>query len=76
MREVGVREAKTSLSRLLREVEAGEEIVIRCGSRPVARLIPMKARAPRVLGQDAGAFTVPDDFDAPLPDDVLDDLAS
>jgi prevent-host-death family protein len=76
MREVGVHEAKTNLSKLLREVEAGEEIVIRRGSRPVARLIPMKARAPRVLGQDAGAFTVPDDFDAPLPDDVLDDCAS
>jgi prevent-host-death family protein len=76
MREVGVHEAKTTLSQLLRDVEAGEEIIIRRGSRPVARLMPMKPRAPRLRGQDAGAFTVPDDFDAPLPDDVLDDFAS
>jgi prevent-host-death family protein len=76
MREVGVHEAKTNLSKLLREVEAGEEIVIGRGAQPVARLVPMKARALRVLGQDAGAFTVPAEFDAPLPDDALDDFAS
>jgi prevent-host-death family protein len=74
MRVVGVHEAKTTLSRLIRDVEAGEEIVIRRGAEPIARLVPMKRRSPRALGQDAGAFAVPDDFDAQLPEDVLDDL--
>jgi antitoxin (DNA-binding transcriptional repressor) of toxin-antitoxin stability system len=74
MREVGVHEAKTTLSRLIREVEAGAEIVIRRGGRAVARLVPLHQREARVLGQDAGILSVPDDFDAPLPDDVLDDF--
>lgn len=67
-------EAKTTLSKLLREVEAGAEIVIRRGGEPVAKLVPLRRREARVLGQDAGLFSVPDDFDAPLPDDVMDDF--
>lgn len=74
MREVGVHEAKTTLSKLLREVEAGAEIVIRRGGEPVAKLVPLSRREARVLGQDAGILSVPDDFDAPLPDDVMDDF--
>jgi antitoxin (DNA-binding transcriptional repressor) of toxin-antitoxin stability system len=76
MRRVDVREAKATLPKLLREVEAGAEIVIWRGDHPVAKLVPVGRRASRVLGQDAGVFTVPDDFDAPLPDDVLDDLGA
>lgn len=37
---------------------------------PVARLVPI-VRATRTFGQDEGIFTVPEDFDAPLPDEVL-----
>lgn len=43
MRTVTVQEAKTQLSALLHAVEDGEEIEIRRGSRPVARLIPASA---------------------------------
>ena len=74
MREVGVHEAKTHLSKLLREVEGGAEILILRGNEPVARLVPARLRAPRAIGIDRGLFTVPDDFDAPLPDAVLDDF--
>lgn len=74
MTEVGVHEAKTQLSRLLRLVAAGEEITITRGGRPVARLMPPAAIARRTLGQDQGLFVVPDDFDAPLPDDVPDEF--
>jgi prevent-host-death family protein len=70
MAAVGVHEAKTHLSRLLRRVSAGEEIEIHVGGTPVARLIPIRSGARRILGTDAHAFAVPDDFDAPLPDDV------
>lgn len=71
MAEVNVHEAKTHLSRLLMRVAAGEEIVIARAGKPVAKLVPVEPRPQRVLGQDEGLFEVPDDFDAPLPPEVL-----
>ncbi|MDQ6773106.1 MAG: type II toxin-antitoxin system prevent-host-death family antitoxin [Candidatus Dormibacteraeota bacterium] len=71
MAEVGVHEAKTHLSELLRRVATGEEIVIMRGRVPVARLVRAAPLRPRLLGVDEGRFVVPDDFDAPLPDDLL-----
>lgn len=72
MASVGVHEAKTTLSDLLRRVESGEEVVIRRGDQPVARLVPIHGVTIRRLGIDAGRLEVPDDFDAPLPDEFLD----
>ncbi len=69
MREVGVHEAKTNLSRLLRQVEAGEDVVILRGGEPVAKLVRAAPRR-RELGMDEGRFTVPDDFDDQLPEDL------
>lgn len=71
MRTVNIHEAKTHLSRLLREVMDGEEIIIARSGKPVARLVPVRPAARRLFGLDKGLFQVPDDFDAPLPDDVL-----
>lgn len=72
MKTVNVHEAKTHLSRLLEQVEAGQEVVIARAGRPVARLVPLPAALqPRQLGLLAGRYTVPDDWDAPLPADVL-----
>ncbi len=68
---VGVHEAKTTLSELLRRVAAGEEVTITRGGEPVAMIIPMQRQEPRVLGRDRGLFEVPEDFDAPLPDEVM-----
>jgi prevent-host-death family protein len=69
MKSVNVHEAKTHLSRLLAEVEQGEEIVISRGGKPVARLLPFEARPPkREMGFDRGLYTIPDDFNAPMPD--------
>ena len=73
MKAVNTHEAKTQLSRLLRRVAAGEEITIANRGVPVARLVPVPPeRAQRILGIFRGEFTVPDDFDAPLPEDLLD----
>lgn len=72
MTEVGVHEAKTNLSELLRRVAAGEDIVITRGGEPIARLVPVQRRKPRTLGRDRGLFQVPADFDAPLGDELLD----
>ena len=74
MTEVGVHEAKTHLSRLLRRVAAGEQIVITSGGRPAARLVPFERNQPRELGFDAGLIAIPEDFDDPLPAEMLDDF--
>lgn len=71
MTTVGVHEAKTHLSRLLRRVAAGEEILITSGGRPAARLVPVEMPTRRDFGIDEGVFDVPDDFDDPLPDGIL-----
>ncbi len=71
MAPVTVHEAKTHLSRLLRRVAAGEEVVITRAGTPVARLIPVRTRAARKLGRDRGKVIIADDFDAPLPDELL-----
>jgi prevent-host-death family protein len=71
---VNVHEAKTHFSRLLERVASGEEIVIAKAGTPVARLIPFAASRGRQLGLDAGRIVIADDFDAPLPDDVLADF--
>jgi prevent-host-death family protein len=72
MTVVGIHEAKTNLSKLLRRVSAGEEIVIARNGEPLARLIPVQSSGPRQLGIDDGRFEVPADFDAPLPAGLLD----
>jgi prevent-host-death family protein len=76
MEEVSVHEAKTHLSRLLRRVALGEEIVISRGGEPIARLVPATHRKSRTLGLDRGRYEVPDDFDAPLPEDLLQEFES
>lgn len=68
--DVGVHEAKTHFSKLLRRVALGEEITIRKGGRPVARLVPIEQKPRREFGRDRGLFKVPDDFDAPLPPEL------
>ncbi len=67
---VNIHEAKTQLSKLLKSVAAGEEVIIARSGQPVAKLVPIDAPAERLLGLDKGLFDVPEDFDAPLPDEV------
>ncbi len=62
---VNVHEAKTHLSRLLDRAAAGEEIVIGRAGKPVARLVPLDVRPPRIFGALAGQIWISDDFDDP-----------
>ena len=72
MRTVDVDAAKTQFSRLLDAVAAGEEVAIARAGEPMAKLVPIEAKPPkRRLGRLEGKYTVPEDFDAPLPDDLL-----
>ncbi|UUY04264.1 hypothetical protein LRS13_01670 [Svornostia abyssi] len=63
---VGVREAEAQLPALLERVAAGEVIVIADRGEALAMLTPVPPGT-RTFGVDAGVFTVPEDFDAPLP---------
>ena len=74
--EINIHEAKTHFSKLLRRVAAGEEIVISKAGEPVAKIVPIGGRPRRRFGVDRGVFQVPEDFDAPLPNDVLDSFGS
>lgn len=69
---VNVHEAKTRLSRLLALAEAGEEVVIARGGKPVARLVSIAEPRPvRRFGAMRGRITVDDSFFEPLPEAEL-----
>lgn len=66
---INIHEAKTHLSRLVERVEAGEEITLARAGRPVARLVPYRARRePRRPGLWKGQVSIGADFDDPLPE--------
>ena len=69
MPSVNVLAAKKNFSKLLKRVAAGEEIVISNRGVPVVRLVPV---SPRPLGFDKDRVRIADDFDAPLPPDIMD----
>jgi prevent-host-death family protein len=69
---VNLYEAKTSLSRLVERAAAGEEIVIAKAGKPRARLVPLAERALRKPGGWEGRVWVADDFDEPLPPEILE----
>jgi prevent-host-death family protein len=74
---VNIHEAKTQFSKLIARVEAGEEVVIARDGTPVARLVAIRPPAnKRISGRDRDLFSVPEDFDAPLPEDILNEFES
>lgn len=72
MTTLNIHEAKTHLSRLVEEAVAGEEIVIAKAGKPLVRLVPLGREAPkRRIGALRGQIQIADDFDAPLPAEIL-----
>ena len=70
---VSLYHAKTQLSRLVDRAAAGEEIVIAKSGRARARLVPLEdRRALRVPGKGRGKWRVGRNFDAKLPEDLLE----
>jgi prevent-host-death family protein len=64
MKQVNVHQAKNQLSRLLREVEDGEQVVIARNGTPVAKLVPhVEERKPREPGWAKGRVWMAPDFD-------------
>jgi prevent-host-death family protein len=73
MKIVNIHEAKTTLSQLLEAVLAGEEVVISKAGTPLARLIPYhEQKKPRTPGLWKGRVTMAEDFDNPLPPEILE----
>ncbi|MDB5559415.1 MAG: prevent-host-death family protein [Enterovirga sp.] len=70
-REATVHEAKTHLSRLLAEVEAGGTVIITRRGKPVAKLEPLSPRGPRRPGSMKGLISIDERFFDPLPEDEL-----
>ncbi|MFM8780739.1 MAG: type II toxin-antitoxin system Phd/YefM family antitoxin [Gemmatimonadota bacterium] len=72
MKTVTMHKAKTTLSQLVAEVEAGEEIIIMRGKVPAARLVGLHAGATRTFGALAGQVAVTAAFFEPLPESELE----
>ncbi len=72
MKTVNIYEAKTRLSQLVEEAASGEDVVIARAGQPVARLTRLQKTArKRRLGLLDGRFRIPDDFNRPLPEEVV-----
>lgn len=73
MTTVNIHEAKTNFSKLIdRVLREGEEIIIAKAGRPAAKLVPMSApKKIRKPGALKGKIKIAKDFDAPLPEEVL-----
>ena len=75
--QVNIYEAKTRLSELVEQARQGETVVIAKSGTPLAKLVALDAPEPKRkirFGLMKGELEIADDFDAPLPDDVLADF--
>lgn len=71
METINIHEAKTHLSRIVDEVAAGSEKLIAKAGKPMVKMVPLDAGRRVRFGVLKGKFKVPNDFDAPLSDEVL-----
>ena len=68
-------EAKSKLSKLINQVIAGEEVIVAKSGKPVAKIVPFeKPIQNRKPGSAKGKIIIADDFDAPLPDDIIEEF--
>ena len=73
MKTVNIHEAKTHLSKLIARVAKGEEIVLAKAGKPVAKIVAFEQTSKRrEPGSARGLVKIYDNFDDPLPDDILD----
>lgn len=75
--QLPVREKDEYLRKLLNLISNGEEVIITENDKPIARVVPIKNKpARRVPGSAKGKIIIHPDFNAPLPDEILDDFES
>jgi prevent-host-death family protein len=72
METVNIYDAKTHLSHLVDKAASGEDVVVSRNGKPLVRITRLEPhKRPVKFGLLKGKLTVPADFDAPLPDEVL-----
>ena len=71
--QINIYEAKTRLSELVDQASRGETVIIAKSGTPMAKLVPLSHGPKRKIkyGLMKGEIKIADDFDAPLPDDIL-----
>ena len=76
MSQVSIDEIRADLPSFLKRVEAGEQLVVTKAGRAVAEIKPISSGSAinRPFGLCAGEFTVPDDFDKELPEEILQEF--
>lgn len=74
MQTVNIHQAKTQFSKLVDAALHGEEVVIAKAGKPAVKLVPFNKTGPRKFGILKGKIKIAQDFDAPLPDDILADF--
>ncbi len=73
MRSINIHEAKTQLSRLAEDVATGEEIIVAKAGKPKMKLVPIDSNKKEIkFGALKGKIQISEDFDAPLPPEILD----
>lgn len=77
MSTISVEEIARDPAGFVRRLAAGESMLLVSDDRAIAEVtpvVPATAKGPRPFGLAAGEFTVPDDFDAPLPESIIKDF--
>ena len=72
MRQINIHQAKTHLSQLIEDAVKGEEIIIAKAGKAMVRLTAIETLPPRKKGLLKGKIRISDDFDAPLPKQILE----
>ena len=73
--KIGIHEAKTKLSKLIPAVLSGEEVIITKSGHPVVKIVPVEERiGVRKIGIYSGKIKYNQDFEEPLPEEVIDDF--
>lgn len=80
MTTITIDDIERDVAGYLGRVQAGESLLVLQADRPIAEIKPItpaeskQSRSPRRFGLAAGEFVVPDDFNAPLPEEILRDF--
>lgn len=68
MQTFNIHEAKAQFSKIMRQIEQGEEVLIARDGVVIARIVPERAQRGFQMGRDVGKGRIAEDFDAPLPE--------
>jgi len=71
MAHFNIHEAKTQFSKLINDALAGQEIIIAKADLPLVKLVPIQIEKTKRIGAFKGKIKISNDFDAPLPDEIL-----